>query len=203
MRARAGLRAATPRCINNCTHPRRKFLHNHSGVASSTVGSRSDFLSDERIVASPDLNQWVQLIPAALSGLGLGAIFVVPGVLGPHLCKTQGVVAQAATDFSMGTLVPTMSLMPLVASSLAFALASQSDAFGTRRLALASSTIYPLGCFVLAAAAVNSNSYGGFMASYVLLGGASLFPPSATWRSNLPPAPSRLPAYRFLFLLRI
>ena len=132
-------------------------------------------LSDERITAPPDHNRLLQIIPAGLSGLGLGAIFSVPGVLGPSMCTAQGVVAQSATDFSMGGLVPIMSLMPLLASSTAAILAKRSDTFGTRRLALVSSVMYPLGCYALPAVAVQANSLSGFAASYVLVGGLGFY----------------------------
>ena len=107
--------------------------------------------------------------------LGLGAIFSVPGVLGPSMCTAQGVVAQSATDFTMGNLVPIMSLMPLLASSTAAILATRSESFGTRRLALTSSVVYPLGCYMLPAIAVKANSLSGFAASYVIVGGLGFY----------------------------
>lgn len=143
--------------------------------STQSAAAAPAFLSDERIAAAPDHNPLLQIIPAGLSGLGLGAIFSVPGVLGPSMCTAQGVVAQSATDFTMGNLVPIMSLMPLLASSTAAILATRSESFGTRRLALTSSVVYPLGCYMLPAIAVKANSLSGFAASYVIVGGLGFY----------------------------
>jgi hypothetical protein len=132
-------------------------------------------LSDERIVVGPGYNRWLQLGPTTLAGLGIGAYFTVPGVLGPSLCKAQGVVAQASTDFSMSTLVPTLTLMPLVAATLAAGLARTSDDVGVRRLGLAASIVYPMGVYVLPAAAVAANSLYAFAPCYALVGGIGFF----------------------------
>jgi len=126
-------------------------------------------------VETTGYNRWRQLAPTTLAGLGIGAYFTVPGVLGPGLCKAQGVVAQAATDFSMSTLVPTLTLMPLVAAGLAAALARTSDEFGVRRLGLAASIVYPLGVYVLPAAAVAANSLSLFAPCYAIIGGIGFF----------------------------
>ena len=75
----------------------------------------ADFLSDERIRAEPGYNRWLQLIPAAAAGVGIGTYMTVPAVLGPFVCRAQGVVAQAPTDFMMSNLLPCATAMPLAA----------------------------------------------------------------------------------------
>ena len=62
----------------------------------------STLMSDARITAAAGYNRWQQLFPACFAGTALGTYFAVPGVLGPHICRAQGVVAAAASDFSMG-----------------------------------------------------------------------------------------------------
>ena len=153
------------------THKLSSSSQGHETAQPSAV----PLLSDDRIVVQPSYNRWVQLAPTTLAGLSIGAYFTVPGVLGPGLCKAQGVVAQAATDFSMSTLVPTLTLMPLVAATLAATLAKTSDEVGVRRLGLAASIVYPLGVYVLPAAAVAANSLAAFAPCYAVIGGIGFF----------------------------
>lgn len=152
-----------------------RWYARRGGSSSAASAPPPPLLSDERILVGPGYNRWVQLGPTTLAGLGIGAYFTVPGVLGPGLCKAQGVVAQAATDFSMSTLVPTLTLMPLVAASLAAGLARTSDEIGVRRLGLAASIVYPMGVYVLPAAAVAANSLSAFAPCYALIGGIGFF----------------------------
>ena len=82
----------------------------------------------------------LQLIPAISAGLGVGSHATVPTVLGPSICKVQGVVAQVATDFSMSELLFTSSSMPLASGVAAVVLSNRAEALGMRRLGLASSS---------------------------------------------------------------
>ena len=133
------------------------------------------FLSDERIRVDATYNRWLQLVPAAAAGIGIGTYMSVPAVLGPFVCRAQGVVAQAPTDFMMSDLLPVATAMPLVAGLFAAGLASKSEQFGHRRLAWMSSIIYPLGVYGLSAAAINAHSLPAFALSYALLGGFGFF----------------------------
>ena len=115
------------------------------------------------------------MAPICMAGVAIGFYALPAAALGPALCKVQGVVAQAATDFSMSALVPTTTLMPLTAGVLASALAQKSEGLGVRRLALAASTLYPVGVFVLPGIAVQLNSFPAFALSYVAVGGVGFF----------------------------
>ena len=129
------------------------------------------------------------MVPACIAGLGIGSYASVPAVLGPLVCRAQGVVAQAPTDFAMSDLLPVATMMPLVAGICAATLASKSEAFGHRRLAFICSVVYPGGVYLLSAAAVQAHSLPAFAASYAMLGGVGFYcgypqlPPflSSTW----------------------
>ena len=148
------------------------------------------FFDDDRVrVTDPHYNRWQQLVPACIAGVGIGTYASVPAVLGPFVCRAQGVVAQAPSDFQMSELLPMATAMPLVAGILAATLAGKSEAIGHRRLAFLCSAIYPLGVYGLSALAVQEHSLPLFGASYALLGGFGFFcghpqlPPflSSTW----------------------
>ncbi|KAL1511166.1 hypothetical protein AB1Y20_005982 [Prymnesium parvum] len=147
------------------------------------------WFSDERIRVSGSFNRWLQLIPACVAGVGIGTYASVPAVLGPFVCRAQGVVAQAPADFAISDLLPVATMMPLIAGVCAAALASQSERFGHRRLALVCSVVYPLGVYGLSAAAVSAHSLPAFAMSYAVLGGFGFYcgypqlPPflSSTW----------------------
>ena len=151
--------------------------------------SQASFFSDDRIRVDAGYNRWLQLAPACVAGVGIGTYASVPAVLGPFVCRAQGVVAQAPTDFTISALLPVATMMPLVAGVAAAALASQSEKFGHRRLAFVCSFVYPLGVYGLSAAAINAHSIEGFALSYALLGGLGFYcgypqlPPflSSTW----------------------
>ena len=116
-------------------------------------------LSDERItVSSPTYNRWLQLVPTVTAGTALGTYFAVPGVLGPHICRAQGVVAQSVGDFAMSEIVPLAATMSLVAGVLAAGLANYSAKFGVRRVALAGSVLFPAGIYALPAIGVHANN---------------------------------------------
>ena len=92
---------------------------------------------------------YMQLLPACLSGVAIGTYASVPGVLGPHIARTQGVLAQVASDFSMSAIPPTVVSAGLVSGVLSIALAPHVKTLGARRIALAGSVLFPLGFFAL------------------------------------------------------
>ena len=157
----------------------------------STASATKDhsFLSDDRIRVGPDYNRWHQLVPACAAGVGIGTYASVPAVLGPLVCRAQGVVAQAPSDFAMSDLLPVATMMPLVAGIAAAGLASKSEQFGHRRLSFICSFVYPLGVYGLSSAAVSAHSLPAFALSYALFGGLGFYagypqlPPflSSTW----------------------
>ena len=122
-----------------------------------------------------DYNRWLQLGPACVAGVGIGTYASVPAVLGPLVCRAQGVVAQAPTDFAISDLLPVTTMMPLVAGLAAATLASQSEQFGHRRLAFLCSFVYPAGVYALSAAAISAHNLPAFAASYALLGGVGFY----------------------------
>ena len=130
---------------------------------------------DDRIRVAEDYNRWGQLAPILTAGVAIGFYALPAAALGPSLCKVQGVVAQASTDFTMSALVPTTTLMPLTAGILASLLASRCEDMGVRRLALLACTAYPAGVFVIPGIAAHYNSFPVFAASYVALGGFGFF----------------------------
>lgn len=143
---------------------------------ASTASASPSFLSDERIrVTDPEYNRWLQLIPASIAGVGIGTYASVPAVLGPSVCRAQGVVAQAPIDFAMSDLMPIATCMPLVAGVAAAGLASQSEGFGFRRLSFLCSVAYPLSVYGLSAAAISAHNLPAFAASYALLGGLGFY----------------------------
>ena len=146
-------------------------------TADSPVAAASapSFLSDDRIRVDPSYNRWLQLVPACVAGVGIGTYASVPAVLGPFVCRAQGVVAQAPTDFAMSDLLPVATMMPLVAGVAAATLASQSEQFGHRRLAFIASLLYPSAVYGLSALAVNAASLPLFATSYALLGGLGFY----------------------------
>ena len=135
----------------------------------------STLLSDARITAAAGYNRWQQLFPACFAGTALGTYFAVPGVLGPHICRAQGVVAAAASDFSMGSVVPMAALMSLVAGVLAATLANYSAGFGVRRVALAGSVFFPAGIYFLPAVAVQANALTAYSLTTVAVGGFGFY----------------------------
>ena len=139
------------------------------------AASAPSFLSDDRIRVDPGYNRWLQLVPACVAGVGIGTYASVPAVLGPFVCRAQGVVAQAPTDFAMSDLLPVATMMPLVAGVAAATLASQSEQFGHRRLAFIASLLYPSAVYGLSALAVNAASLPLFATSYALLGGLGFY----------------------------
>jgi MFS family permease len=144
-------------------------------AAGSPAAASASFLSDDRIRVDPSYNRWLQLVPACVAGVGIGTYASVPAVLGPFVCRAQGVVAQAPTDFAMSDLLPVATMMPLVAGLAAATLASQSEQFGHRRLAFVCSFLYPSAVYGLSALAVNAASLPLFAASYALLGGLGFY----------------------------
>ena len=102
--ARAVLPAARAMCVAS---------RSQDSTASATKDH--SFLSDDRIRVGPDYNRWHQLVPACAAGVGIGTYASVPAVLGPLVCRAQGVVAQAPSDFAMSDLLPVATMMPLVA----------------------------------------------------------------------------------------
>lgn len=142
---------------------------------AAASASAPSFLSDDRIRVDPSYNRWLQLVPACVAGVGIGTYASVPAVLGPFVCRAQGVVAQAPTDFAMSDLLPVATMMPLVAGLAAATLASQSEQFGHRRLAFMCSFLYPSAVYGLSALAVNAASLPLFAASYALLGGLGFY----------------------------
>ncbi len=160
-----------------------------SQAAAAPPAPSPSFFSDDRIRTGADYNRWLQLVPACAAGIGIGTYASVPAVLGPLVCRAQGVVAQAPTDFAVSDLLPIATSMPLIAGLLAATLASKSESFGHRRLAFVCSVVYPLGVYGLSAAAIHEHSLAAFAASYALIGGAGFFcgypqlPPflSSTW----------------------
>jgi MFS family permease len=137
----------------------RRLLHNSK-------------LLDDRVGHSPALHG---IVPSCAAGMGIGTYATVPTVLGPALCKTQGVVAQAAGDFTMTMLLATTTLMPLTAGATAVLLANHASRFGMRRLALFSSVVFPTGLFLVPACAASSGNFSIFAASYGLLGGVGFY----------------------------
>ena len=115
------------------------------------------------------------MVPACAAGVGIGTYASVPAVLGPFVCRAQGVVAQAPTDFAMSDLLPVATMMPLVAGVAAATLASRSEAMGHRRLAFVCSVTYPAAVYGLSAAAVQAHSLPAFAVGYSLLGGLGFF----------------------------
>ena len=115
------------------------------------------------------------VLPACAAGVGIGTYAAVPTVLGPVLCRTQGVVAQSAGDFTMSQLLSTTTFMPLVAGATAVLLSKHAPAFGMRRLALLSSVAFPIGVFLVPAAAASANNFTIFALSYGLLGGVGFY----------------------------
>ena len=86
---------------------------------STEQTGRPGLFEPKRIIAPQEYNRWMQLIPCAASGLSFGTIVAVPSLLGPLMCRAQGVVAQAPTDFTMGALLPYTTLPPMSAHSIA------------------------------------------------------------------------------------
>lgn len=64
------------------------------GSSSAPSDKRPPLLSDERIVAAPGYNRWLQLVPACIAGTAIGTYPAVPAVLGPSICRAQGIVVQ-------------------------------------------------------------------------------------------------------------
>ncbi len=153
----------------------RRFRPSQLHALSRACSSTAPLLSDERIRADGTGARWLQFVPACSAGLCLGTYAAVPGVLGPEICRAQGVVAAAASDFAAGPLLTFATAMPLVAGVCAATLAPRMGSLGFRRLAFGASVSYPLGTFLLPAAAVYANSLTAFGASYALLGGLGLF----------------------------
>ena len=117
----------------------------------------------------------MQLLPSSMTGLAIGTYATIPTVLGPSLCKVQGVVASAHTDFTMSMLLSTTTLMPLTAGTAAVLLGTRVADMSMRRLSIFSSVAFPTGLFLLPAAAVHANEYYAFMLSYGLIGGLGFF----------------------------
>ena len=162
-----------PRCaLSSHAASSRRMLSSSSSSSEKVAASPPGFFDDDRIrVDDPHYNRRQQLVPACIAGIGIGTYASVPAVLGPFVCRAQGVVAQAPSDFQMSELLPLATAMPLVAGILAATLAGKSEAIGHRRLAFMCSAIYPLGVYGLSALAVQSASLPLFGASYALLGG--------------------------------
>ena len=118
---------------------------------------------------------WLQCLPASAIGLSVGSAATVPSVLGPSLCKAQGVLVSTAADFSMSHVLMCTTMMPLTAGVAAATLAPYAERFGVRRFALLSSIGFPLGLFVLPSVALDHNSFSCFFASYTLLGGLGFY----------------------------
>ena len=110
-----------------------------------------------------------------MTGLAIGTYATIPTVLGPSLCKVQGVVVSAHTDFTMSMLLSTTTLMPLTAGTAAVLLGTRVADMSMRRLSIFSSVAFPTGLFLLPAAAVHANEYYAFMLSYGLIGGLGFF----------------------------
>ena len=118
---------------------------------------------------------YMQLLPACLSGVAIGTYASVPGVLGPHIARTQGVLAQVASDFSMSAIPPTVVSAGLVSGVLSIALAPHVKTLGARRIALAGSVLFPLGFFALPACAASMGHWSSFVASTSVLGGVGFW----------------------------
>ena len=144
-------------------------------VNESAAAPPPPLLSDERIIVPPDYNRWLQLIPACLSGLSVGTYAVVPGVLGPHMCRAQGVVAQASNDFAFSSIPPVALSAGLTCGAASILLAPYVHRIGTRRLALLGSVLFPAGQMALTAAAVAANSLPAMSVSVGLLGGLGFY----------------------------
>ena len=152
--ALAGRLHVAPRAV--CAASIRLSSSSATPPPSPKASSPAPFLSDERIRVDAGYNRWLQLLPACTAGIGIGTYASVPAVLGPLVCRAQGVVAQAPTDFTMSALLPVATAMPLVAGIAAATLASKSEEFGHRRLAFACSFVYPLGVYGLSALAIRA-----------------------------------------------
>jgi MFS family permease len=99
----------------------------------------------------------------------------MPGVLGPHLCRAQGVVAQAANDFAFSAVPPTAVLAGVTSGVVGLLMAPHIHKIGTRRVALLASVLFPAGMFALPAAAVALNSWPAFASSAALVGGVGFY----------------------------
>ena len=168
-----------PSRLLRCGQPLRPHHSTHLiqrlSSSSSSPPPPPSFLSDDRVRVDADYNRWLQLGPACVAGVGIGTYASVPAVLGPLVCRAQGVVAQAPTDFAISDLLPVATMMPLVAGVAAATLASQSEQFGHRRLAFLCSFVYPAGVYGLSAAAISAHNLPAFAASYALLGGVGFY----------------------------
>ena len=98
-----------------CTPSAPKSASEASDRTVAASASAPAFLSDDRIRVDASYNRWLQLVPACIAGVGIGTYASVPAVLGPFVCRAQGVVAQAPTDFAMSDFLPIAVSMPLVA----------------------------------------------------------------------------------------
>ena len=96
-----------------CTARRHLANDRQNKTLGQLIDKRPGLLEPERIIASSEYNRWLQLLPCAASGLSFGTIVAVPSLLGPLMCRAQGVVAQAPTDFTMGALLPYTTLPPM------------------------------------------------------------------------------------------
>jgi len=187
MLARARLLPAGPRCsataLATCRPAASKLLlrsaacqlQRHAASPAAASPSPAPLLSDERITAPVEYNRWLQLFPACTTGLVIGTYFAIPGVLGPSICRAQGVVAPAFSDFTVGQVVPTYTYMSLLAGLLAATLATRSASFGMRRLGVAGGTLFPLGIYVMPAAAVWANSLPAYAASTIAVAGVGFY----------------------------
>ena len=111
----------------------RLFSHRLCSTRAS-----APLLSDERIQVPHDYNRWLQLLPASLSGLSIGTYLATPTVLGPLVCRAQGVLAQTPSDFAM-TAIPTCAVLGgVTVATASVLLAPYAARIGTRRFALAS-----------------------------------------------------------------
>ena len=82
--------------------------------------STNELYSEDAILHRASLMQHEQIASAmGFGNASLTQLMAVPSLLGPLMCRAQGVVAQAPTDFTMGALLPYTTLPPMSAHSIA------------------------------------------------------------------------------------
>uniref|UniRef100_A0A0D3KPS5 Uncharacterized protein n=2 Tax=Emiliania huxleyi TaxID=2903 RepID=A0A0D3KPS5_EMIH1 len=137
----------------------------------SSTRSHAAPLSDERIMQpASEHGRWLQLVPACLSGASIGTYLATPAVLGPHICRAQGVVAQMPTDFAFSAIPQAAVLGGATSAVASVLLAPHVARMGTRRIALAGACLFP-GGMLLAALAVHANHWPLYAFSTTVVSG--------------------------------
>ena len=157
--------------LRRAAQPARHTAAFHRGLCSART---APILSDERIEAAPGYNRWLQLVPASISGLSIGTYLATPAVLGPHVSRAQGVVAQLPNDFELSA-IPTAAVMGGITCAVAsIALAPHVASIGTRRFALTASVLFP-GAMACQALATQLNSWPAYAFSTTIIGGLGFY----------------------------